>query len=752
MSARRRVPVESASPPPPSENLPYPDDLAYLQDELVWLSARAERVRCEQMLQRLAAGRAPVRQAWQREAPALSNTELHRRVGVGRVAEETERARIDARLAAGRAQGRETALDRLCRIHRLVDLDRLVLLAAVAPILERRFEDLIGSLSRHGEGSTVTIEAALALADLDLGERLEAYQRFSPRAPLVAHDLIVARQVTAFTPRDLMDVDLDLPNRTFELLVGRDGLRSDFESFSAIEVPRATMAQIVLPSAEKDRILAVVDKRDAVVAARRAWGLDDVITYGRGAMMLFHGPPGTGKTLTAHAVAHHMGLRVLTVDLPTFMAHAQANAFLPGLFREARVQNAVLFFDECETLFESRSRGNVLMTVLLTELEKFEGVAILATNMPEVLDAALERRLLVRVAFPPPDREARREIWRQHLPPTVPLARDVDLEVLADRFDLSGGYIKNAVLTATAEAVRTGGKRPKVTMAHLAAAAQAQTLRLSGTGASGRVIAPKATLADVMLPDGVREQVVELVDAARNRRTVLERWGIGRHLTHGRGVSALFSGPPGTGKTLCAEAVAGELSRPLTTGSASTLLSKWVGESEQNVAGLFSEARRTGAVVFLDEIDALLGERGDSPAGQPRHEISLVNTLLTEIERFEGLVLLATNRPGALDAALERRLTYRLDFPFPDATLRAGIWRRLLPDTVPVAEPIDFEALGRAHALAGGHIKNAVFKAAFRAARGARPLTGSDLDLAAREETDGRLRPRSATIGFAGAH
>ena len=729
---------------------PYANDLEYLQDELAWIELRAARIRAKQTLVRLSGGRSPARRAYPGDPPAPTQASLRKTAAASSIEEEERRQVIDARLRFGQAQGFETGLDRLCRLHDLSLLDRMILLVAVAPILERRFEDLVGSLGRHGEGSNVTVEAALAFADLELPERLDAYLRFAPTAPLIAHDLIVARNVRANTPRDLVDVDVDLPGRTFALLVGRMGLREDFAAFSTVETPRARMEQVVLPEVDKARILSIVDHRDALVEARRKWGLDDVITYGRGSILLFHGQPGTGKTLTAHAVAHHMGLRILTVDLPTLGRHAKGGEFLPGLFREARLQNALLFFDECEVLFESRATGNALMTILLTEIEKFEGVAILATNMPERLDAALDRRMLVRLAFPPPDREARREIWRKHLPASMPLAKDVDLDVLAERFDLAGGYIKNAVLTATAAVVRTGGKRPKVTMAHLVAAAQAQSVRIGDDSDGARPVVPKTCLADVMLPAGLHALVEELIDAARNRRTVLEKWGIGTHLSHGKGVTALLHGAPGTGKTLCAEAIAFELSRPLLTAAAPGLLSKWVGESEQNIARIFARARQLGAVLFLDEADSLIPQRDGQPGGNPRHEVSMINTPLTEIERHDGVVLLATNLPGTLDGALERRLTYQLDFPFPSAGLRARIWRRLLPATVPTDGTLDFDALGRDHSLSGGLIKNAVFKAAFRAVRAGRHLSQADLNQAATEEGQGPLRRRQTALGFAG--
>jgi SpoVK/Ycf46/Vps4 family AAA+-type ATPase len=528
----------------------------------------------------------------------------------------------------------------------------------------------------------------------------------------------------------LLNADLRLGGRTFAYLVGDNAMSAELLEFSAIESPLSTLDAVVIDPQDKQRILAVVEKHAEYLQRRKEWGFDDVIRYGRGILMLFWGTPGTGKTMTAHGVAHALGKRILNVDIPAFINLRDGDRFLSALFREARLQNAVLFFDECEGLLSSRNAGNSLMNVLLTEIERFEGVAILATNLAHQLDPALERRILVKVAFPEPDREMRAEIWRKHLPARAPIAPDVDVEALATRYELSGGYIKNAVLTALANVVHQGGSPPEIAMRHLETAAQAQLQRW-GEGSAKRSF-PKARLADVVLPPSVAERVHEVVDAARNHSLVVDRWALGAHFSHGKGISAMFTGAPGTGKTLCAEAIAGELGRPLVSASVPSLLSKWVGESEKNISALFAEAAAAGAVLFFDEADALLSARGRTNAS--RHDDSIVDVMLVGIERFRGLVLLATNLAGKLDPALARRIGWTLEFPMPGSAERAAIWAGMLPVTVPLKGRVDFAHLGREYRLSGGQIKNAVMRAAFRAARLGVALDHGQLCKAAAEE------------------
>ena len=722
----------------------YAGELEYVQDEIEWVEARCRRIATTL---KIARGKDEFnRQArWEFDEEETPD-KLAAREDRLRAREAALRAHIDARRALHAEAGAPLALDRLVALYELDDFERGTLLLACAPVFSRRFDEIYGGLNMDGYGASVlNVEVTFNFHELPFSERVRRRRTFSRGSALLANDLVSMDIGMRFSaPEDLLLAVLHITARTFGFLVGDDRLMDEFLEFSSVEEPRATFDQVVLDGDDKRRILSVVERHARYLECREAWGFDEIIRYGRGILMLFYGEPGTGKTMTAHAIAEHMGKRVLNVDIPTFMEHHDADRFLPGLFREARLQNALLFFDECEVLFGDRRAGNVLMTLLLTEIERFEGVAILATNMPEALDAALERRILVKIRFPQPDRQARREIWARHLPDAAPRAEDVDLDALADRYEMTGGFIKNAVLSAVAAAVHDAGDAPIITHRHLDDAARDQLRKPTSDDASPVVI-PRVRLADVVLPAETRALIDELILAARTRRMVLERWGIGAHLTYGKGLSALFHGGPGTGKTLSAEAVAGELNRPLMLASIPALVSKWVGQTEKNLQSMFQDARAHGAVLFLDEADSLLAERGSGAAS--RHDDSAVNVLLTLIERFEGVVILATNMPDRLDTALGRRLTYRLRFPFPTAEARARIWAQLLPESAPREEPLDLDALARAHALTGGRIKNAVFKAAFRAASAERGLLMADLDRAAREEVEAD-EDRKAGIGF----
>jgi SpoVK/Ycf46/Vps4 family AAA+-type ATPase len=176
-------------------------------------------------------------------------------------------------------------------------------------------------------------------------------------------------------------------------------------------------------------------------------------------------------------------------------------------------------------------------------------------------------------------------------------------------------------------------------------------------------------------------------------------------------VVILLSGPPGTGKTFAAEAIAGELERPLLRACLPELLSKWMGETEQRLAGLFAAARKKKAVLLLDEVDGLLASRG---SGQ-HHDDRLVNLLLMELESTKGFVILTTNRGEVLDEALARRVTVHLVLERPARAERIEIWMRFLPKKAPYAGNLNLEELADLP-LSGAEIRKACQEAARRVA------------------------------------
>ena len=189
-------------------------------------------------------------------------------------------------------------------------------------------------------------------------------------------------------------------------------------------------------------------------------------------------------------------------------------------------------------------------------------------------------------------------------------------------------------------------------------------------------------------------------------------WGFERMLPYGKALSVLFSGPPGTGKTMAASIVARELDLPMYRVNLASIVSKYIGETEKNLEQVFSEAQLAHVVLVFDEADSLFSRRTQVRDSVDRYANLEVNFLLQKMEAFDGVVVLPTNFESSLDEAFKRRIRYKVHFPFPEASVRSELWAAMIPGEADVDEDLDFGTLGEDFELSGGHIKNAVVRAA----------------------------------------
>jgi SpoVK/Ycf46/Vps4 family AAA+-type ATPase len=238
----------------------------------------------------------------------------------------------------------------------------------------------------------------------------------------------------------------------------------------------------------------------------------------------------------------------------------------------------------------------------------------------------------------------------------------------------------------------------------------------------------------VILPADIQDSLTELIARIKHRRIVFDAWGFDRLLSTSRGVTALFQGGPGTGKTMVASAIANELGMDLYRVDLSRVMSKWIGETEQNIAKLFDAAEDGNTIILFDEADSLFAKRTEIKSSVDRYANLEVNYLLQRIDSFEGIAILTTNFGTSIDHAFKRRLSLRLTFPFPDEEMREKLWRSHLPSSLPTAGTFDLADIARRYQMSGGYIRNAALRAAFLAAEEHSPLTHDHLQRAIKAE------------------
>jgi SpoVK/Ycf46/Vps4 family AAA+-type ATPase len=228
-------------------------------------------------------------------------------------------------------------------------------------------------------------------------------------------------------------------------------------------------------------------------------------------------------------------------------------------------------------------------------------------------------------------------------------------------------------------------------------------------------IKPHYKWSDIVLPPDSLRQLREICNAVEFRSIVYEEWGFDKKLSLGKGLGLLFAGPSGTGKTMAAEVLAGELGLDLYKIDLSTVVSKYIGETEKNLSRIFTEATTSNAVLFFDEADALFGKRSEVRDSHDRYANIEINYLLQRMEEYEGTVILATNLRKNMDDAFVRRIQFTIEFPFPHAEQRLAIWQRVWPQNMP-REDLDLEFMARRFEISGGNIRNIALTAAFLAA------------------------------------
>ena len=613
-------------------------------------------------------------------------------------------------------------LRRLAADHGLSPFDINVLLIALAPELDRRYEQVYAYLQDDITRKRPTVDLALNLLCRDAGEKLARRVHFAPGSPLVHRGLLHLIPDAEQQPTSLLAHALKLDEQLIRCLTGQLSLDARLAPFCQLT---ALAAQGVHP-------LPGGDKGSALLALARA-----ARAAGERLSFYFQGREGTGRQQAAEALAHDAGMRLLVVDVPQVVASAGDCAGLLRLaVNEARFVEAIPYFDGLDPLMQVESA--VAYRSLLEVLGEFVGLSVLSgeRSLSAECHAALN---VVTIPFAQPDFGERRVLWLDCLEGESVRLDESDVDELAARLSLSRRQISGAVRDARmrarlrdAASASVGCTEPQPTAREVFAAARAQARHELSALASK--IEPKYGWDDIQLPEDQLEQLREICAQAECRHIVYGEWGFGRKTAAGRGVVALFAGPPGTGKTMAAEVVAGELGLDLFKIDLSQIVSKYIGETEKNLDRIFREARSSNAVLIFDEADALFGKRSEVKDAHDRYANIEVGYLLQKVEEFDGIALLATNLRQNMDEAFVRRMGFIVQFPFPDEEYRRRIWESVFPGETPLGDDVDFGALAQTIRLSGGHIKNIALASAFYAAADGRVVRTSHLMRAARRE------------------
>ena len=404
------------------------------------------------------------------------------------------------------------------------------------------------------------------------------------------------------------------------------------------------------------------------------------------------------KLAVARQAARHAGLvlfRVTTQGLPILASDIDMLARLWD--RECALSPVVLFASAGGAGSDSTTPSAAMMQF------------IERCRCPLLVDGdvspfeSIRPRLVFEITGP--RRLEQRAAWAQASPSLKPEMVDR----LADVFDLELSVINEIARRARLKPDRKG----ELTEESLWAASL--LVQRPKMDALAERVAVKARLEDIVLPAADIDLLRQIAGQVRSRAQVYEAWGFGARMNRGFGISALFCGESGTGKTMAAEVIANELRFDLYRIDLASIVSKYIGETEENLRRLFDAAEAGGVILFFDEADALFGKRSEVKDSHDRYANIEVNYLLQKMESYRGLSILATNRKAGLDSAFLRRIRFVVDFPFPGPAEARALWTKVFPSSTP-KRGLDFDRLVRLK-LTGGNIHNIALHSAFLAAQ-----------------------------------
>ena len=571
------------------------------------------------------------------------------------------------------------AIEKLCALFDLSDFERHLLLLCAGVELDASFVPLCAAAQGDAQRNYPTFSLALAvLAEAHWGA-------LTPAAPLRYWQL-----VEIGTGQHLTTSPLRIDERMLHYVVG----------LSHMDKRLHTLIQPV--EADQDLVMSEWEVSEQLVAA---WS-NQADLYHLPLLQLC-GQESESKLAIAAVACHFLGLQLYEMAAYNLPTHINDLSQLMQLWeREVRLDQAVLVLN-CDDLEGSDTAREAAITHFC---ESLQGPLLITTTERR----RARRRSMLAFDVERPTTQEQSTIWRSALGSMAPVVGN-HVEELVTQFSLGSGVIQavcdqvknrcdtndGATLTAALWDTCRAQARPKLDDL-------AQRIHC------------KATWDDLVLPDQQLHILKTLTAQVKQRTKVYEHWQFAGKHSRGLGISGLFAGASGTGKTMSAEVMARELRLDLYRIDLSSVVSKYIGETEKNLARVFDAAEMGGAVLLFDEADALFGKRSEVKDSHDRHANVEVSYLLQRMESFNGISILTTNLKSALDQAFLRRLRFIVQFSFPDAGQRAIIWHRVFPKATPT-EGLSYKKLGQLN-VAGGNIKNIALNAAFAAAEANEPV------------------------------
>ena len=626
---------------------------------------------------------------------------------------------LSTRIETSLTSGIVLPLYQLSYVFHLSSFELDIILICLASELDKKYGILYAYLQNDVTQTLPSVNLVLDLLCNTRADRLDALRYFCTQASLCKYEIITFPDNIQEKP--LLSRTLQLDDRITHFLLGTNLPDSRLNSFTELLIPEKNWSAVMMEESLKERLRRLshdyFDHNDNTRC-----------------IFSFYGPYGTGKKLVAEAFCHELDLPLIIVDAKALLcAKDNIEHLITLLFRETLLLPSAIYFEHSDSLFADAPQSAYYHNLIVNAIEEFSLMTFFASEKSWHAPAKLKHQTFLQVEFPIPSYPLRNRLWELSLNGQYSLPPDITSETLANTFRLTGGQIRDAIADATnSDFIQHSSDNGYVRLENLYQSCRAQSnQKLSELT---QKIVPHYSWDDIVLPNDTLQQLREIGNYVKYRHIVYDDWGFDRKLSLGKGLNILFSGPSGTGKTMAAEILAHELRLDLYKIDLSAVVSKYIGETEKNLAKIFNEAETSNAILFFDEADSLFGKRSEVKDAHDRYANIEIGYLLQRMEEYTGVVILATNMKKNMDEAFVRRMHFTVEFPFPEEQYRLRIWQAIFPKETPVDETIDFTFLSRKFKITGGNIKNIALNAAFYAADDGCTVTMRHLILAMKRE------------------
>ena len=427
------------------------------------------------------------------------------------LSEHLSQVAVTNRLKEARSARKNSALnfEQLCSTYNLDPFERMAILILFANYSSIDFRKLYNECefdrydSKDGE---IKVGTLLSLLSSNFREQIQNRRYFSIRGTLIREELLVVKTYID-NATNILDVNVILHERIARYILGDDNTYDMTLQYIVKERPTVSLDRVVLPERIKEDVLSMVENYTRQTARRGELGLRQFYGYGTGLVLLFTGPSGTGKTMLAHGLAAKLGKELLSLSMGTIeQSNTSFEDAIKHVFKEARLADAMVFFDECDDVLKNNSSDS---RDFLIEIEKSECIVILATNRATELDPALERRITMHVKFAIPDVQEREKIWQALVPEHVCVANDVDFKTLARQYIFTGGLIKNALFMAINSALKHDGSGSvRISAEEIEEAALYQAESMFAPGDFCTIYKPEVSIGELAIPEYQKQELL----------------------------------------------------------------------------------------------------------------------------------------------------------------------------------------------------------------------------------------------------